>query len=86
MGRIDSRDLIVWAVLGVLAGIIAAILVPGSAGWFWTIVAGLVGSIVGGFLAQTLNIKLNLGSVFLEHMIISVLGAIIVLAIVSILF
>ncbi len=86
MGRIDNRDLIVWAVLGVVAGIIAAIFVPGGVGWFWTIIAGLIGSIVGGFLAQALNIRLRLGSMFLEHMIISVLGAIVVLAIFSIIW
>jgi uncharacterized membrane protein YeaQ/YmgE (transglycosylase-associated protein family) len=45
------------------------------------LIAGLIGSVVGGFLAQQLNIKLNLGSPFLEQIIISGVGAIIVLII-----
>jgi uncharacterized membrane protein YeaQ/YmgE (transglycosylase-associated protein family) len=85
MNRIDTRDLIVWLVMGLLAGVIADIFVPGSAGLFLDLVAGLLGSFVGGFLARVLNIKLNLGSIFVEQMIISIIGAIIVLAIFRIL-
>jgi uncharacterized membrane protein YeaQ/YmgE (transglycosylase-associated protein family) len=48
--------------------------------------AGLLGSFVGGFLARRFNVKLNVGSVFLEQMIISVAGAIIVLVVARIIF
>lgn len=81
MNRIDSRDIVVWLVMGLLAGVIADIFVPGSAGLFIDLIAGLLGSFVGGFLARVLNIKLNVGSVFIEQMIVSIAGAIIVLAI-----
>ena len=45
------------------------------------LIAGLIGSVVGGFLAQQLKIKLNLGNAFLEQVIIAILGAIVVLII-----
>ncbi len=81
MNRIDTRDIVVWLVMGLLAGLIADIFVPGHGNLLTDLVAGLLGSFVGGFLARVLNIKLNVGSVFIEQMIVSVVGAIIVLAI-----
>lgn len=86
MGNIDLRDLAVWAIMGLVAGAIADLFVPGSGGLIGYLFAGVVGSIVGGFLARRFNIKLNLGSVFVEQMVISVIGAIIVLVIVRIIF
>ena len=86
MGNIEWRDLAVWAVLGLLAGAIADVFVPGSGGLLGYLFAGLVGSVVGGYLARQFNIRLNLGSAFVEQMIISVIGAIIVLVVVRIIF
>ena len=86
MGNIELRDLAIWAVLGLVAGAIADMFVPGSGGLIGYLFAGLVGSVVGGFLARQFNIRLNLGSVFVEQMVISIIGAIIVLAVVRIIF
>lgn len=81
MNRIDSRDVVVWLVMGLLAGLVADLFVPGHTNLFTDLVAGLLGSLVGGFLARSLNIRLSLGSVFVEQMIVSIVGAVIVLAI-----
>ena len=45
-----------WILLGLVAGALARLLVPGRdpMGWLGTIVLGLVGSFVGGFLADLL--------------------------------
>ena len=45
-----------WLVLGLVAGAIARLLVPGrdQMGWGGTLLLGLVGSLLGGFLAQLL--------------------------------
>ena len=47
-------DIIAWCVFGLIAGAIARFLVPGSdpMGCFATIALGIIGSIVGGFLAR----------------------------------
>ncbi len=47
-------------------------------GW---LIAGLIGSVVGGFLARQLNIKLNTGNAFLDQVIIAIVGAIVVIII-----
>ena len=45
-----------WLVLGLVAGALARLLVPGrdQLGWVGTLVLGLVGSLLGGFLAELL--------------------------------
>lgn len=49
-------SIIAWLVIGLVAGALARLLVPGRdpMGWIATLVLGLVGSLVGGFLASAL--------------------------------
>jgi uncharacterized membrane protein YeaQ/YmgE (transglycosylase-associated protein family) len=53
---VDINAILMWIVFGAVVGIIARFLVPGrdSMGWVGTIVLGIIGSFVGGFLAQLL--------------------------------
>jgi len=50
----DLNTILMWIVFGAVVGIIARFLVPGAdpMGWVGTIVLGIIGSFVGGFLAQ----------------------------------
>jgi uncharacterized membrane protein YeaQ/YmgE (transglycosylase-associated protein family) len=86
VSNIQGRDILVWAILGIIAGAIADAIVPGNGNILTFLVAGVLGAFVGGFLARQFNIRLNLGSVFVEQMIIAVLGAIIVLIVARIIF
>jgi len=47
-------DIIIWLLVGLVAGAIARFLVPGRdpMGWLGTLVLGLVGSLIGGFLGD----------------------------------
>lgn len=49
-------DILIWLIVGLIAGAIARLLVPGRdpMGWLGTLVLGLVGSLVGGFLGNLL--------------------------------
>jgi uncharacterized membrane protein YeaQ/YmgE (transglycosylase-associated protein family) len=77
----QTRSVLIWIVIGLIAGWLASLIVGGGGGIIGYLIAGLIGSVVGGFLAQQLKIKLNLGNAFLEQLIVSVVGAIIVLII-----
>ncbi|MDX1468919.1 MAG: GlsB/YeaQ/YmgE family stress response membrane protein [Acidimicrobiia bacterium] len=46
--------ILVWLLIGLVAGALARFLVPGRdpMGWLGTLVLGLVGSLVGGFLGN----------------------------------
>lgn len=45
-----------WIIIGLLAGLLARLIIPGeqAMGWVMTIVLGLVGSLIGGFLSTTM--------------------------------
>ena len=77
----QTRSIVSWVVIGLIAGFLASLVVGGAGSLFGWLIAGLIGSVVGGFLAQQLNIKLNLGNPFFEQLVISVGGAIVVLII-----
>ena len=59
-----------WIVLGILAGALAKLLMPGKdgGGWFLTMVLGIAGAFVGGYLGTMTGIGgsadgVNLGSI-----------------------
>lgn len=59
-----------WIVLGLIAGALAKLLMPGKdgGGWIITIMLGIAGAFVGGFLGAQLGIGggatgINLGSI-----------------------
>lgn len=82
--NMDAKSIVVWIIIGLIAGWLASIVVGGGGGLIGYIIAGLIGSVVGGFLANLLNIRLNLGNAFVEQIIIAFLGAIVVLIIAQI--
>lgn len=45
-----------WIIIGLLAGLLARLIIPGqqAMGWIMTLVLGLVGSLIGGFLSTTM--------------------------------
>ena len=57
--------IIAWIVLGLIAGAIAKAIMPGRSGFGWlaTIVLGIVGALLGGFLGSAL-FGVNLGGFF----------------------
>lgn len=74
--------IIAWIVFGLIAGAIAKLLMPGKdpGGFIVTILLGIAGAIVGGFIGSALGLGgvsgFNLGS-----FIIAVIGAIVLLII-----
>ena len=72
--------LLSWIVFGLLAGIIAKFLMPGrdGGGVILTIVLGIVGAVVGGFIATALGLG-DVTGFNIRSFIIAVGGAILVL-------
>ena len=71
-----------WIILGLIVGIIAKFLMPGKdpGGFFITIILGIAGAFVGGFIGSTLG----LGSVTgfdIRSLLIAIGGSILVLII-----
>jgi uncharacterized membrane protein YeaQ/YmgE (transglycosylase-associated protein family) len=73
-------DVIVFIVVGLIAGFLASRLVLGKGrGWLLDIIIGIVGAFIGGWLAGLLHISINLGVPFLNQIIIAFAGAVILL-------
>ena len=80
--------IIAWIILGALAGWIAGMLVPGDErlGILGTIVLGIVGALVGGFLANALGFGSGREGgdvVNLQSIIVAVIGAALVVLVVN---
>jgi uncharacterized membrane protein YeaQ/YmgE (transglycosylase-associated protein family) len=73
--------IIAWIILGLLAGLIARAVLPGNdeVGLIATAFIGIVGAIIGGFIAELLGFE-GLGSFFeIRTWIIAVVGAVLLL-------
>ena len=72
-----------WIVLGLIAGAIAKLILPGrqGGGWIITIILGIVGAILGGFIGNAV-FGIDLGTFFdLRTWLLAIGGAILVLLI-----
>ena len=73
--------IISWIVLGAIAGFIANMLMGNRDGVIMTIVLGIVGALVGGFLAASVLHKGDVTGINIESIVIAVIGAVIVIAV-----
>ncbi|MCU1267605.1 MAG: Transglycosylase-associated protein [Acidobacteria bacterium] len=79
-------DIIGWIVFGLIAGLLARWLMPGKdpGGCIITVILGIAGAVVGGFVARILGLATNTVTLgdrnFLVQLAFAVLGAIIILA------
>ena len=80
----QTRSIVAWLIIGLIAGWVASLIAgAGGSGLLEWLIAGIIGSVVGGFIARQLKINLKTGNRFLEQLILAVIGAIIVIAIAS---
>lgn len=72
--------IITWIIIGAIAGALAKLIMPGDdpGGIIVTILLGIVGAFVGGFLTSLVGIG---GGGFIWTIIVATIGAIILLAI-----
>jgi len=73
---------LLWIILGLVVGVIAKLIMPGKdpGGFIITIILGIAGAFVGGFIAS----KLGFGSVTgfdIRSLVIAVIGAVLLLII-----
>ena len=71
--------IISWIILGAIAGFLANLVVGGGEGLIATIILGIVGAVVGGYIAAAVFHKGDVSGVNVESIVIAVLGAILVL-------
>jgi uncharacterized membrane protein YeaQ/YmgE (transglycosylase-associated protein family) len=77
----DAQALIIMLVVGDIAGWLASLVVGGPWGLLGYIIAGIIGGVVGGWLLNALKININLGSPLVNSIVVSFIGAVIVILI-----
>jgi uncharacterized membrane protein YeaQ/YmgE (transglycosylase-associated protein family) len=73
--------IIAWIVLGAIAGWITNMIMGGKEGVIATIILGIVGAVVGGWLAGTVLKVADVTGVNIQSIVVAVIGAIIVVAV-----
>jgi uncharacterized membrane protein YeaQ/YmgE (transglycosylase-associated protein family) len=73
--------IIAWIVLGAIAGFITNLIMGGGEGVILTVVLGIVGAVVGGYLAGTVFKVADVTGINVESIVVAVVGAIIVVAV-----
>lgn len=82
--NITLDQIIVWLIVGALAGSLVGMLVNRSKegfGWFTNMIVGLIGAVIGGVLSRLFGLDLGLSgiSVSLEDLVVAVAGSLILL-------
>jgi uncharacterized membrane protein YeaQ/YmgE (transglycosylase-associated protein family) len=75
--KMDSKALIIFLVIGLIAGFLASFIVGGG-GILRYLISGVIGSFVGGFLMNAAGINLGISNKLASQIITSTIGAIVV--------
>jgi uncharacterized membrane protein YeaQ/YmgE (transglycosylase-associated protein family) len=70
--------ILAWIILGAIAGFITNMIMGGGEGVVLTIILGIVGAIVGGYLAGTVLKVADVTGINVESIVVAVIGAVIV--------
>ena len=73
----DNKAIIIFLVIGVVAGFLASFIVGGG-GILRYLISGVLGSFVGGFLLNAAGINLGIGNKLASQVVTSTIGAIVV--------
>ncbi len=74
-------SILAWIVVGLIAGAIAKMLMPGDdpGGIILTILLGIAGAIIGGFVAVALNISNGVDDFDIGTIVLAILGSMVLL-------
>ena len=73
-------NILAWIIFGLIAGVVAKLLMPGKdpGGFIVTILIGIAGAVVGGFLGRLLGFEVEQGFNF-PSFLVAILGALLLL-------
>ena len=73
----QTRDLIVFALIGLVAGYLASVIVGGS-GLIRYLISGVIGAFIGPMLLGALKLNLGIRNVLASQIVTATIGAIVV--------
>jgi uncharacterized membrane protein YeaQ/YmgE (transglycosylase-associated protein family) len=77
----ELMSIIAWIIVGLIGGALAKLLLPGRdpGGIILTILLGIAGAILGGFIAVAVNISDGVDDFDIGSIVLSIVGSIIIL-------
>ena len=72
-----TQAIVMMVVIGIVAGWLASMIIGGS-GILRYLITGVIGAFVGGYLFQFMGWKTGIGNALVEQILVSTVGAIIV--------
>ncbi len=81
----NTRNFVIALALGLLAGTLASVVVPGHQTWLQALLAGVIGAFVGRATLDRFQIRLNIENEYARDTTVATLGAVIVLALAQLL-
>jgi uncharacterized membrane protein YeaQ/YmgE (transglycosylase-associated protein family) len=82
----DIQSLIIWLVVGAVAGWLAGVVVTGfGLGLIGNIVVGIVGSLIAGWLLPKIGVKSIVKNEIVDQIIFAFIGAVILLVVLGLL-
>ncbi len=73
----NTKALVVFAIIGIVAGWLASILVGGG-GLIQYLLSGVIGAFVGGYVLRALGVSLGISNPLVAQVVTATIGAIIV--------
>lgn len=70
----QTRAIVVMAIVGIVAGFLAAIVVGGG-GFIQYLISGIIGAFVGGFLLSSLGVRLGITNPLVAQIVTATIGA-----------
>ncbi len=77
--KTDAQALIIMAVVGIVAGFLAHLIVGGSGNVVKYLISGLLGAFVGSYALGALGVNLGVSNALVSQILTSTIGAVIVL-------
>ena len=77
--NMNTQQIIIVVVVGIVAGWLASLVVGGPSSLIGYLVTGIIGAFVGSFVFGAAGWKINLGSELVVSVVVSAIGAIIVI-------
>ena len=77
--KTDAQSLLIMAVIGIVAGFLASLIVGGGGGLIWYLFVGLIGAFVGGLLLSALDVNLGIKNEIASRIVTATMGAVVVI-------
>jgi len=84
--NMNTQQLVITAIVGIVAGWLASVVVGGPRGLIGYLITGLIGAFVGNYVLNAVGWKPNLGNDIVDSIVTSAIGAIIVVILAKLIF